>query len=73
MNIRDLAKQFYVVFPAEWFANRMAKDCGAAAPSIFCVTKPNPKATISARLICASTMRKPISGRDGVPMYDLRQ
>ena len=32
MNIKDLANQFWIEFPAEWFANRMAKNRGAAAP-----------------------------------------
>ena len=35
LNIKDLAKQFQVVFPAEWFANRMAKDRGEDAPNFF--------------------------------------
>jgi hypothetical protein len=32
---QGFSKTFLVVFPAEWFVNRMAKNRGAAAPSIL--------------------------------------
>ena len=32
VNIRYLVKHFKGIFPAEWFANRMAKNRGKAAP-----------------------------------------
>ena len=56
VNINALAKQFYIVFPAEWFANRMAKDRGAAAPSIFCAAKPNLKTPVKTSLFIDSPL-----------------